>query len=158
VADFLLIVIAALVLAGIVFGAASFTLGRDRGLTPPRPDGVPFDLPPDRPLDRADISDLRFDTALRGYRMDQVDQLLARVADDLDFLYTRIADLEDQLAGPVEENAADEEPEIELPPWVEDPTGTHERVVRPTEDGDADEEEVIEVTGARPTSSGGSGA
>ena len=116
VGSFLLIVIAAIILAGIVFGAAAFTLGRDRGLTPPRPDGVPFDLPPDRPLDRADVEDLRFDTALRGYRMSQVDSLLQRVSDDLDFLYARIADLEDQLAGPVEDIA---EPELELPSWVE---------------------------------------
>lgn len=35
----------------------------------------------------ADIHDIRFDTALRGYRMDQVD-------DVLDTLYARIAQLE----------------------------------------------------------------
>ncbi|WP_345727876.1 DivIVA domain-containing protein, partial [Cryptosporangium minutisporangium] len=114
--SFLLIVVAAIVLSGIVFGAAAFTLGRDRGLTPPRPDGVPFDLPADRPLDRADVEDLRFDTAIRGYRMDQVDEILRRVADDFDFLHARIIDLEDQLAT----SAAADEEEDERPfafPW-----------------------------------------
>ena len=38
-----------------------------------------------------DIHDIRFDTALRGYRMDQVD-------DVLDVLYARLAELENQAA------------------------------------------------------------
>lgn len=41
----------------------------------------------------ADIDGLRFDTALRGYRMDQVDEVLAR-------LQRRIADLEDEVDDP----------------------------------------------------------
>jgi DivIVA domain-containing protein len=118
VGSFLLVVVAAIILAGIVFGAGAFTLGRDRGLTPPRPDGVPFDLPPDRPLDRADVEQLRLDTALRGYRMDQVDTVLGRMADDLDFLYARIADLEDQLAEQAD-HEQDAELEFDLPAWPE---------------------------------------
>ncbi|TQS46631.1 DivIVA domain-containing protein [Cryptosporangium phraense] len=114
--SFLLIVVAAIILAGIIFGAAAFTLGRDRGLTPPRPDGVPFDLPADRPLERADVDQLRFDTGLRGYRMDQVDDLLARIADDFDFLHTRIIDLEDQLAARRGDGEDDERP-FEFP-WA----------------------------------------
>ena len=117
VGSFLLIVIAAIIVAGIGFGAAAFTIGGDRGLTPPRPDGVPFDLPPDRPLDRADVEDLRLDTTLRGYRMSQVDLVLERVSEDFDFLYARIADLEDQLAGRVDEDEA-EDLELELPSWA----------------------------------------
>ena len=39
------------------------------------------------------IADIRFDTALRGYRMDQVDEVLDR-------LQARIADLEAQLMTP----------------------------------------------------------
>ncbi|WP_344654611.1 hypothetical protein [Cryptosporangium japonicum] len=113
--SFLLVVVAALVLSGIVFGAAAFTLGRDRGLTPPRPDGVPFDLPADRPLERADVDGLRVDTALRGYRMDQVDEIFQRVADDFDFLHARIIDLEDQLHGRRSEGDDDEEPPFEFP-------------------------------------------
>lgn len=41
----------------------------------------------------ADIDGLRFDTALRGYRMEQVDEVLAR-------LQRRIAELEDEVDDP----------------------------------------------------------
>ncbi|MFI5956487.1 DivIVA domain-containing protein [Cryptosporangium sp. NPDC051539] len=144
--SFLLIVVAAIILAGIVFGAAAFTLGRDRGLTPPRPDGVPFDLPADRPLDRADVDVLRFDTGLRGYRMDQVDDLLARVADDFDFLHTRIIDLEDQLAARRGDSEDDERP-FDFP-WANE-DGSGKATAPPAETGvagttEADDAEVLE--------------
>lgn len=35
------------------------------------------------PLSAADLADLRFDQGLRGYRMRQVDQALARIADEI---------------------------------------------------------------------------
>lgn len=38
---------------------------------------------PDGPLGRADVAGLRFDQALRGYRMGQVDQVVERLADQL---------------------------------------------------------------------------
>jgi len=98
VRDFLLTVVAALVVAGIGFGVAAFTLGRAGGLAPHRPDGVPFDLPPDRPLSAEDVRGLRFDTALRGYRMSQVDEVLARIAHDLDQLADHFAAVEARLA------------------------------------------------------------
>jgi DivIVA domain-containing protein len=94
VGHFVLLVLAALIVGAIVFGGAAFVLGGDRGLTPARPDGVPFDLPEGRPLAAEDVEGLRFDTVVRGYRMSQVDEVLARVADDLDWAYTRIAQLE----------------------------------------------------------------
>lgn len=123
VGSFLLVVVAAIVLSGIVFGAAAFTLGRDRGLTPARPDGVPFDLPADRPLERADVQDLRLDIAIRGYRMEQVDEILQRVADDFDFLHARIIDLEDQVYGRRSDEDGDEGEErpFEFPWDAENP-------------------------------------
>ncbi|WP_051571364.1 hypothetical protein [Cryptosporangium arvum] len=134
--SFLLVVVAALVLSGIVFGAAAFTLGRDRGLTPPRPDGVPFDLPADRPLERVDVEGLRVDTAIRGYRMDQVDEIFQRVADDFDFLHARIIDLEDQLHGRRPEGDEDEEPPFEFP-W--DAEKSEESALEPGSAADLDE-------------------
>ncbi|HEV2088148.1 MAG TPA: DivIVA domain-containing protein [Cryptosporangiaceae bacterium] len=92
--DFLLTVVAALVVAAIAFGVAAFVLGRDPGLTPPRPDAPPFDLPDGRPLTEADIRGLRLDTALRGYRMEQVDELLRRVGYDLGELWAHVDRLE----------------------------------------------------------------
>lgn len=41
------------------------------------------DLPDDRPLSAADISGLRFGTALRGYAMDQVDDILDRLGREI---------------------------------------------------------------------------
>jgi DivIVA domain-containing protein len=56
-------------------------------------------LPPDRPLQRADIDALRFPLAARGYRMSDVDDALNRLAAELAERDARIADLESALAG-----------------------------------------------------------
>jgi DivIVA domain-containing protein len=60
------------------------------GMSRPVHSTAPIELPADIGPD--DVAALRFDTALRGYRMDQVDQALG-------MLQKRIAHLEDQLAG-----------------------------------------------------------
>jgi DivIVA domain-containing protein len=44
-----------------------------------RPDAV---VPSDRPLGAEDLRKVRFSIALRGYRMSEVDALLARLADE----------------------------------------------------------------------------
>ena len=44
-----------------------------------RPDAL---VPADRPLTGADLRRVRFSVALRGYRMSEVDALLARLADE----------------------------------------------------------------------------
>jgi DivIVA domain-containing protein len=54
-------------------------------LTPVEPDGRAVPLPSDRPLGEDDISETRFDTAWRGYRMGQVDQALQRAAYDIGY-------------------------------------------------------------------------
>jgi DivIVA domain-containing protein len=46
-----------------------------------RPDAV---VPADRPLSAADLREVRFTTAVRGYRMSEVDALLDRLATELD--------------------------------------------------------------------------
>jgi DivIVA domain-containing protein len=46
-----------------------------------RPDTL---VPADRPLGAADVRALRFTVALRGYRMSEVDALLARLASQLE--------------------------------------------------------------------------
>jgi DivIVA domain-containing protein len=60
------------------------------GMSRPVHSTAPIELPADIGPD--DVAALRFDTALRGYRMDQVDRALS-------LLQKRIAHLEDQLAG-----------------------------------------------------------
>jgi DivIVA domain-containing protein len=51
------------------------------------------DLPGDRPLDAADIQRLRFGTALRGYAMGQVDDVLDRLAREISQRDALIKDL-----------------------------------------------------------------
>ena len=81
----LLFVVVALVVAAIVFGVTVMVSGGDSGLTPVEPDGRALPLPSDRPLGEEDIVRTKFDTALRGYRMAQVDQALQRAAYDIGY-------------------------------------------------------------------------
>ncbi|MEV5545400.1 DivIVA domain-containing protein [Streptomyces sp. NPDC052309] len=56
-------------------------------------------LPPDRPVGRADVENLRFPLTVRGYRMADVDDALGRLGAELAERDARIADLESALAG-----------------------------------------------------------
>ncbi len=57
------------------------------------PDAADLALPPG-PLRSEDVSSVRFDMALRGYRMSEVDEVLERLAADLRARDERIAALE----------------------------------------------------------------
>ncbi|CAM5733366.1 DivIVA domain-containing protein [Streptomyces fumanus] len=73
------------------------------GESGPLPDAAPERLqdalPPDRPVTRADVESLRFPPVVRGYRMADVDDVLARLGAELAERDARIADLESALAG-----------------------------------------------------------
>jgi DivIVA domain-containing protein len=90
----LLFIVVALVVAAIVFGVTVMMSGGDSALTPVEPDGRAVPLPGDRPLGEEDISQARFDTAWRGYRMGQVDQALQRAAYDIGYKGELISVLE----------------------------------------------------------------
>jgi len=94
----LLFIVVALVVAAIVFGMTVMFGGGDSGLTPVEPDGAAVPLPSDRPLGEEDIVRTRFDTAFRGYRMDQVDQALQRAAYDIGYKGELIGVLEAEVA------------------------------------------------------------
>jgi DivIVA domain-containing protein len=55
-------------------------------------------LPNNRSLTEADLKDVRFDLAVRGYRMGQVDRVLRRTAYDLGYKDEMIAVLEAEVA------------------------------------------------------------
>ena len=57
------------------------------------PDRADVDLPPG-PLTSGDVEHVRFSLAVRGYRMSEVDDVLARLAAELDDRDRRIAELE----------------------------------------------------------------
>ena len=66
--------VAAFAIAAVVFGRAD--------LTPPRGRNEPLSLPTG-PLTAADLDHLKIASALRGYRMSEVDHLLARIRQQL---------------------------------------------------------------------------
>lgn len=81
------------------------------GLNKPKPEAAAFvdaleapvaSLPPvllPGTPEPADVDRLRFSLGLRGYRMDQVDEVLDRLRDELAAKDVRIAELESALAG-----------------------------------------------------------
>jgi DivIVA domain-containing protein len=94
----LLVLVGALVVAVIACGVAALITGSDPGLSSPEPDGQAASLPLARPLVEEDFTGVRFNTALRGYRMAQVDAALRRTAYDIGYKHELIAVLEAEVA------------------------------------------------------------
>jgi DivIVA domain-containing protein len=69
------------------------------GLADAPPDQLDEPLPPDRPVNRVDVDALRLPVTARGYRMQQVDDVLDRLGAELAERDARIAELESALAG-----------------------------------------------------------
>lgn len=82
-ATFLVWVITALTVAGAMFAVAAVVSGQVDLMADMPPDAVPPSLPEDRPARAWDVEAVRFDRAFRGYRMDQVDAVLDRLAAEL---------------------------------------------------------------------------
>ncbi|MFV2103363.1 DivIVA domain-containing protein [Micromonospora sp. LOL_024] len=92
--QFLLLLVVAVTVAAVVFGVTVLVTGRDPGLVAVEADGRAVPLPGDRPLRESDVGEVRFDTALRGYRMAQVDQVMRRAAYDIGYKTELIGVLE----------------------------------------------------------------
>lgn len=92
-----LILVVALTIGGVVFGVMTLIGGGDPGLRQADPDSRARLLPGDRPLLENDVSKASFDLALRGYRMDQVDQTLRRLAYDIGYKSELIQVLEAEI-------------------------------------------------------------
>ncbi|WP_410820156.1 DivIVA domain-containing protein [Micromonospora sp. 050-3] len=93
----LLLLVVALTVAAVIFGVTVLVSGRDPGLVPAAPDSRAVALPGTRPLRESDVGTVRFDTGLRGYRMDQVDQALRRAAYDIGYKSELIGVLESEV-------------------------------------------------------------
>lgn len=107
--QFLLLLVVALTVAAVVFGVTVLVTGGDPGMVPAEPDGRAVPLPGARPLDENDVTGVRFDTAVRGYRMAQVDQALRRAAYDIGYKQELIGVLEAEVAALREGRAEDAE-------------------------------------------------
>jgi DivIVA domain-containing protein len=77
-------ILALLVVGGVLFLAASYAFGRGEEMAPALPEGTPLELPDDRLAGGDDLRALKLSVALRGYRMDEVDWLLERLAEQVD--------------------------------------------------------------------------
>jgi DivIVA domain-containing protein len=84
------------VLAGIavVTVVALLAVGRLGELPDVDPDRPPTAMPEDRPVESADVDAVRFTVGMRGYRMDEVDEVLDRLAAEVAARDERIAELE----------------------------------------------------------------
>ena len=71
------------VLVAVIGAVAVVVAGRDSAMGEVYDDRPDATLPTGRPLTAADLEALRFSTAVRGYRMDEVDALLSRMQADL---------------------------------------------------------------------------
>ncbi|MGK5738160.1 DivIVA domain-containing protein [Micromonospora sp. URMC 103] len=103
----LLMLVVALTVAAVVFGVTVLVTGRDPGLVPAEPDGRAVPLPGNRPLHESDVEHVRFDTALRGYRMAEVDQAMRRAAYDIGYKSELIGVLEAEVVALREGRTAD---------------------------------------------------
>ncbi|HEY9375686.1 MAG TPA: DivIVA domain-containing protein [Jiangellaceae bacterium] len=86
----------------VVFAVAAVAVGRGGGLAPAAPDLVRPSLP-DGPVSADDVDSVRFAVGFRGYRMDQVDDVLDRLADEITERDSRITELEGRLAATASE-------------------------------------------------------
>lgn len=77
---------------GALFAAAVVATRSDPALAAAPPDRADVVLP-DRRVEPADVAAVRFSTAVRGYRMDEVDRVLDRLAEELADRDRQIAEL-----------------------------------------------------------------
>jgi DivIVA domain-containing protein len=106
-----------LVVIVLVVGAAALVaLGGGGSLPEAERDRLAADLPLERQLDRADVDGLRFPMALRGYRMDEVDDVLDRLGVELAHRDGRITELEAALAAALDAPAGDRPTRVLLAP------------------------------------------
>lgn len=114
-----------LVVIVLVVGAAALVaLGGGGSLPEPDHDRLAADLPLERQLDRADVDGLRFPMALRGYRMDEVDDVLDRLGAELAQRDQRIGELEAALATALDAPAEGGRSTVLLAPRTARSTGT----------------------------------
>jgi DivIVA domain-containing protein len=78
---------------GVLAAVAVAASGRWGGLPDDHPDRPDLGLPVDAPVGKADVDALHFSVGRRGYRMDEVDDVLDRLAAELAARDARIAEL-----------------------------------------------------------------
>jgi DivIVA domain-containing protein len=92
---------------------AAVAIGRGGAMARAYPDRPEVRLPADRPLTAEDLEDIDFSVTMRGYRMDEVDDVLQRLVSEIAERDALIA----ELAGPAKHRApADQDDEDAFAP------------------------------------------
>lgn len=92
----LVFMLAAIVVITVI---ALLAVGKLGELPDLHPDRAPLALPDDRELTKSDVDSVRFNVAARGYRMEEVDEILDRLSAEVSERDARIATLEAGIAG-----------------------------------------------------------
>ncbi|KMS92043.1 DivIVA domain-containing protein [Prauserella rugosa] len=85
-----------LLVAAVVFLLAALVFGRGEELAPLPPGSSPTRLPADD-ITGEDVAAVKFQLTARGYKMSEVDWVIARLGGEIDGLRARVAELESQL-------------------------------------------------------------
>lgn len=142
---FVLPLIVAVIGVWIAFSIVVWATGQDT-LLDTGPTGAPPGLGDGDPVSEAAVASVKFDTGLRGYRTDQVDAALHRLAWEIGRKDEQLAVLRAQLDGTYEEPDADEAPLQEPAPDEAILTDVTIEDVEPTQDDEPFEEPLDEDT------------
>ena len=92
----MLLVVEVVIVAAVVFVVAALAVGRFDRMAPAPPDSPHRGLG-DGPVTAEDVAATRFSMALRGYRMAEVDAVLARLAEELAWRDEELARRDEEL-------------------------------------------------------------
>jgi DivIVA domain-containing protein len=95
-----------IVIVALTGGVVVVAVGRGGSMSEVYDDRPDVTVPSGRPLTSDDLRDVQFSTAVRGYRMDEVDALLARVRGDLIARESRLDDEDVRVVDAVETAAS----------------------------------------------------
>ncbi len=82
------------VIVALLAAVGWLAIGGGGHMSEPQPDRPDLALPREGLLGRTDVDRVRFSVGARGYRMDEVDDVLDRLAQEIELREDRIADLE----------------------------------------------------------------
>lgn len=111
---FVLPLIVAIIAVWIAFSIVVWATGRDT-LLDLSPAGAPLGLGEEEPVSEAAVASVRFDTGMRGYRTDQVDAALNRLAWEIGRKDEQLAVLNAKLDGTYEEPTTEENEFVPAP-------------------------------------------
>lgn len=97
------------VIVALLAAVGWLAIGGGGHMSEPMPDRPDLALPNEGMLERSDVDRVRFSVGARGYRMDEVDDMLDRLAQEIDLREQRIAELEGRAPRPAASPQAEAE-------------------------------------------------